>query len=81
VAAADKLHNARCLLRDFRQLGDQLWERFSGGKEGSLWYYRSLAEILGRRLPSGLAAELQEVVAELQRTAEPNPALDREEGG
>ncbi|MFS8886051.1 HD domain-containing protein [Synechococcus sp. H70.2] len=81
VAAADKLHNARCLLRDFRQLGDQLWERFSGGKEGSLWYYRSLAEILGRRLPSGLAAELQEVVAELQRTAGPNPALDREEEG
>ncbi|MFS8855556.1 HD domain-containing protein [Synechococcus sp. H55.7] len=74
VAAADKLHNVRCILRDFRQLGDQLWERFSGGKEGSLWYYRSLAEILGRRLPSRLAAELQELVAELQRAAGSEPA-------
>ncbi|MFS8896904.1 HD domain-containing protein [Synechococcus sp. R3-13] len=66
VAASDKLHNARCILRDFRQLGDELWQRFSAGKEGSLWYYRSLAEILGRRLPGNLSAELQELVAELQ---------------
>jgi (p)ppGpp synthase/HD superfamily hydrolase len=66
VAASDKLHNARCILRDFRQLGDELWQRFSAGKEGSLWYYRSLAEILRRRLPSNLSAELQELVAELQ---------------
>ncbi|MFT0799732.1 HD domain-containing protein [Synechococcus sp. R5-12] len=66
VAASDKLHNARCILRDFRQLGDKLWQRFSAGKEGSLWYYRSLAEILGRRLPGNLSAELQELVAELQ---------------
>ncbi len=66
VAASDKLHNVRCILRDFRQLGDQLWDRFSGGKEGSLWYYRSLAEILGRRMPGGLAVELQKLVTELQ---------------
>ena len=66
VAAADKLHNMQCILRDFRQVGDELWQRFSAGKEGSLWYYRSLAEILGRRLPSRLSAELQELVAELQ---------------
>lgn len=66
VTASDKLHNARCILRDFRQLGDKLWQRFSAGKEGSLWYYRSLAEILRRRLPGNLSAELQELVAELQ---------------
>jgi len=66
VAASDKLHNARCILRDFRQLGDELWQRFSAGKEGSLWYYRALAEILRRRLPGNLSAELQELVAELQ---------------
>ncbi len=66
VAAADKLHNMQCILRDFRQLGDELWQRFSAGKEGSLWYYRSLAEILRRRLPGNLSAELQELVAELQ---------------
>jgi (p)ppGpp synthase/HD superfamily hydrolase len=69
VAASDKLHNARCILRDFRQLGDKLWQRFSAGKEGSLWYYRSLAEILGRRLPGRLSVELQELVVELQRQA------------
>src|SRR6185369_16391952 len=44
VSAADKLHNARSILRDYRRLGDALWWRFNGGKEGTLWYYRALLE-------------------------------------
>jgi len=64
VSNADKLHNARSILRDWQQLGDALWERFSGGKQGSLWYYRRLAEIFGR-WPSPLARELQQVVQAL----------------
>jgi hypothetical protein len=34
VSAADKLHNARSILADLRAVGDELWERFTGGKEG-----------------------------------------------
>ncbi len=34
VSAADKLHNARTILRDYRQLGARLWPRFSGGRRG-----------------------------------------------
>lgn len=41
VSAADKLHNATCILNDYRVLGEALWERFSGGRQ-SLWYYRAL---------------------------------------
>jgi len=40
VSAADKLFNARAILRDYRAIGDELWRRFTGGKEGTLWYYR-----------------------------------------
>ncbi|MGF1576598.1 MAG: HD domain-containing protein [Cyanophyceae cyanobacterium] len=65
VSNADKLHNAQSILRDWRQMGDAVWERFAGQKQGSLWYYQSLAEILGRRRPSPLAAELQQVVSRL----------------
>jgi (p)ppGpp synthase/HD superfamily hydrolase len=37
VSAADKLHNARSVLADLRSLGEDLWPRFNGGKEGTLW--------------------------------------------
>src|SRR5205823_14149785 len=46
VSAADKLHNARTILADYRVLGDGLWQRFTGGKDGTLWYYRSVVEAL-----------------------------------
>lgn len=42
VSACDKLHNARSILRDYRTLGEALWTRFSGGRDGTLWYYAAL---------------------------------------
>ena len=71
VSAADKLHNAREILayaraaRGGRRAG--LWYRFRGGKEGTLWYYRALAEEFRARGPKRIAAELWRVVAELYR--------------
>ena len=44
VVAADKLHNARSILRDYRRLGESLWGHFRGGREGTLWYYRAVVE-------------------------------------
>jgi GTP pyrophosphokinase len=43
VSAADKLYNARSILRDLRDQGGALWSRFRGGRDGTLWYYHSLA--------------------------------------
>ncbi len=37
VSAADKLHNARAILKDYRLLGNSVWQRFKGDKEGTLW--------------------------------------------
>jgi (p)ppGpp synthase/HD superfamily hydrolase len=43
VSSCDKLYNARTILADYRVMGDDLWERFKGGKkEGTLWYYQAL---------------------------------------
>jgi len=42
VSAADKLYNARAVLRDLRQSGDSVFDRFSAPKAKVLWYYRSL---------------------------------------
>lgn len=67
VSTADKLHNARTILADYRTLGEALWERFTGGKEGTLWYYRTLVEILRTVYPSPLVEELDRVVTEIER--------------
>jgi (p)ppGpp synthase/HD superfamily hydrolase len=70
VSLADKIHNAGSILRDLRNEGDSVWSRFTGGKDGSLWYYRSLVEAFRARgqFPS-LIAELDRVVTELERPA------------
>ncbi len=67
VSAADKLHNARAMLHDYRHEGERLWRRFNAGKKDQLWYYRSLVDVLryGRR-PGPLVRELERVVAELE---------------
>ncbi|MGA8540589.1 MAG: HD domain-containing protein, partial [Terriglobales bacterium] len=44
VSAADKLHNARAILADYRELRDELWSRFNASKEEQLWYYGALVE-------------------------------------
>lgn len=66
VAASDKLHNARAILRDYRAVGEALWKRFSGGRDGVLWYYRSLVEVFQSAGPTVLAEELDRVVSELE---------------
>lgn len=68
VVAADKLHNARSLLRDYRSVGDQLWVRFNAGSAGGqLWYYSAVADVLVARGAGPLAAELRETVDDLVR--------------
>ena len=66
VSAADKLHNARAILRDYRRIGEALWLRFNGGKDGSLWYYRSLVTAFSQANRSELVEELDGVVAEIE---------------
>ena len=69
VSAADKLHNAREILADYRQIGEALWNRFQGGKEGTLWYYRALVEAFRSTGATPLVEELDRVVTELERLA------------
>ncbi len=67
VAAADKLYNARNFLEDYRKVGESLWDRFNGGKDGTLWYYRTLAKTFREIYPSPLTDELGRVVSELEQ--------------
>lgn len=67
VSAADKLHNARSILKDYRALGETVWERFKGGKDGTLWYYRAVIEAFIAKGTTPLIEELERVVAELEQ--------------
>ena len=69
VSMADKLHNARSILQDYRTHGESVWRRFSGGKDGSLWYYRSLVEVFREHGTSPLLEELDRVVTTLESLA------------
>ena len=67
VSAADKLHNVRTILADYRRDGESVWKRFSGKKEGTLWYYRALSDEYQRRSPNRITRELEVAVGELER--------------
>jgi (p)ppGpp synthase/HD superfamily hydrolase len=68
VSLADKLDNARAILRDHRLVGDELWQRFSvTDPQLHLWYYTSLLEVFQERIPEvWLVDALARVVAELR---------------
>ena len=63
---ADKIHNARAILTDLRIMGDALWPRFNGGKEGTLWYYRALATAFEEAGDTPLVDEFARVVSEIE---------------
>jgi GTP pyrophosphokinase len=69
VSAADKVHNARAILTDYREIGEPIWERFLGKRQGTLWYYQELAKEFRRRNPTRLGRELGRVVGELRTVA------------
>ena len=66
VSLADKLHNARAILRDYRALGEQLWSRFNAGPDDELWYYRSILKVCRKRISSPLLDDLDRTVSELE---------------
>lgn len=75
VLVADKVHNARSLLQLFQREGPACFQRFRGGQEGTLWYYRELVRLFRRRLPHcELTDELTRLAEELHRRLE-NPPI------
>ena len=71
VSAADKLHNVRSLLRDYRAVGDELWPRFNkeAGRAGVLGYYRALATAFAARLQHPIVDDLDRELAMLEEDA------------
>src|SRR5207302_9504720 len=76
ISAADKLHNARAILSDYRERGESLLSRFNAPKEDQLWYYGELVEALRQApAPKLIVGELSRVVEELNRAVEERKRL------
>jgi (p)ppGpp synthase/HD superfamily hydrolase len=72
VSCADKLYNARAILRDHRRVGDALWERFNASGAETMWYYRGLVEgFRASELESWLVDELEQDVAAIENRVNP----------
>ena len=71
VMLADKLHNVCSILADCHRYEDTdtVWSRFKGGKEGTLWYYNSIAEIVKQTKDNFLETEIIRVVETLNRVS------------
>lgn len=66
IVACDKLHNASATLDDLRVDGEAVWSKFKGGRDGTLWYLRSVMEIIEPDLPQRLAGRLRRTIEELE---------------
>lgn len=69
VSCADKLHNARSIVADLRVVGCVLFDRFTGGQDGTLWYYHELSGVFTQLGPREPAAELARTVATMSDLA------------
>jgi (p)ppGpp synthase/HD superfamily hydrolase len=72
VSLADKLHNARAVVRDLEGFGPELWGRFNAGGGGlaqkranTIWYYTALVGIFARRSDSPMLRELEALVTRM----------------
>lgn len=70
VACADKVHNARSVLADYREHGERLWERFrTRSRDDQFWYYGELLRVFQEANTGRLAVELASTLSQLRAIA------------
>ena len=70
ICCADKHHNARSIIRALSQEGLAAFDRFSGGLDGTLWYYRAVTDALSEGWSHWLLDELHAEVAKMHQEAQ-----------
>jgi (p)ppGpp synthase/HD superfamily hydrolase len=70
VSLADKLHNIRSLSSAYFRDGEEIWKRFRGGKEGTMWYYHQLSTTFHKHGETQMLTEFDRVLGRLDRLIE-----------
>jgi (p)ppGpp synthase/HD superfamily hydrolase len=67
ISAADKLHNARTIVEDYRVIGPEVWKRFKRGRDQQLWYFDELLKIFRKSGGNRIVGELERTIEELKQ--------------
>jgi len=67
VSIADKVHNTYGILRDLRNIGEKVWERYDVSPDDVLAYYESLVRAYREAGGGRLVDELERIVRGIQR--------------
>ena len=67
VSMADKVYNARSTLQDLRREGESAWDKFNGGKDGTLWYYEQLIIEFEKHGSNSLLSELTRIIEQIKK--------------
>ena len=68
ISVADKVHNARTILEDYRVYDATLWKRFKRGRDQQLWYLKELLKIYRAGVKGRLTDEFERLITELSHT-------------
>jgi (p)ppGpp synthase/HD superfamily hydrolase len=67
VSVADKVHNTYAILRDLRNEGEKVWERFNAAPDDVIAYYQSLVRSYREAGGGKLVDELERIVRGIER--------------
>lgn len=67
VSAADKVHNTYAILRDLRNMGEEVWQRFNASPDDVMWYYQGLVRSYHEAGGGRLVDELERIVRGIER--------------
>lgn len=72
VAAADKIHNLRSIIAEYKKHGPTVWNIFRRDPKDMFWFYGEAARIISERLSHPLVSELKSVLEEAKRISKQN---------
>lgn len=70
VSLADKLHNIQSLYLTYLRDGEETWNRFRGGKEGTMWYYHQLSKKFHQHGKNAMLEDFDRILNQLDLTVE-----------
>ncbi len=64
VSASDKIHNLLSIIEDYKEVGDDIWLRFSTkSRDDQIWWYTSILQVITERgAPEALRVKLREML-------------------
>ena len=65
ISCADKLSNIRSMMKDYKEIGNELWKRFNASCEDQKWYYEGIVKSLEGITEYNMHQELEATVKEL----------------